>query len=171
MCIKSNPYTYLDIQRRLEHNVLSHDVNNFGKNFNLTQLGCMLCKYEMHPDGIGEDTERTRFHLQMDRWTKVNVKQYDATETNVFDEFCVLMLPNLRHYIRNLHIQSCLYTGPDLVITVLADALAPKGARPSVGTMLTKWCIFNVSLNILWCHSKWLLRFHKISWQFEAVIC
>ena len=43
---------------------------------------------------------------------------------------------------------------PNLVITVPADVPAPKGARPSTGTLLTSnWiCCFNISLviNSLW---------------------
>ena len=33
---------------------------------------------------------------------------------------------------------SCTYMGPNLVTTVPADGLAPGGARPSAGTVLTE---------------------------------
>ena len=68
---------------------------------------------------------------------------------------------------------------PSMVFTVLADLQVPKGAGPSIGTLLTLR-VDMVSTNILWQDSlcqwfwitfppqisrhflKWLMRFHKI---------
>ena len=72
--------TYLDIQSRSEHDVLSHEVNKFSKNlyfkichklgrqhtFLSWKLVDQMCKYEIDLTSIVEDTEWTHFCLQMD---------------------------------------------------------------------------------------------------------
>ena len=66
--MKSNPY----IQNRPEHDVLSQCVNKFSKNSNFLYNFFIKCLTHNTPwneidlANIVEDTERTRFRLQMD---------------------------------------------------------------------------------------------------------
>ena len=67
-----------------EHDVLSLEVKKNGKNSNfgilsttqhvahLLKLAHKMCKYEIDPASIVEDTEQTQLRLQMIGWTEWN---------------------------------------------------------------------------------------------------